>query len=170
MLRPGDKVDGLDWGAAELDGGPLDATVAARVADLHLMREIEARRGRGLAWRLAARLVDAARLIDLLENDGPFDQGGALARDVGAAPAADGLIVTRASVESGRVTAFSQLTPTDFSLHPRGVLARMLASVPQKKSVQAMAFTSLALEAVDARAPTRLVCASGPEIRRARVG
>lgn len=157
LWRAGDPVEGIDWREAEIDGATAETGVAARMADAHLMREIEARRGRGVAWRLAARLTDAARLLAALRGEAPLDAAMPLSPGVGAAQCATGVVLARGALTDGRVTGFDQLTPTDFALHPCGLLHRMLGSGPHALGAPAMRVAALTLEAVDPRLPTRLV-------------
>ena len=157
LWRAGDPMDEIDWSEAEIDGSVAEIGVAARMADAHLMREIEARRGRGVAWRLAARLTDAARLIAALRGEAPLDAAMVLAPGVGAAQSATGVVLARGALTDGRVSSFDQLTPTDFALHPSGLLNRMLGSGPHALGAPAMRVAALTLEAVDPRLPTRLV-------------
>lgn len=157
LWRAGDAVDGIDWSETEIDGAPAEIGVAARMADAHLMREIEARRGRGVAWRLAARLTDAARLLAGLRGAAPLEAAMTLAPGVGAAQAATGVVLARGALTDGRVSNFEQLSATDFALHPAGLLHRMLASGPHALGAPAMRVAALTLEAVDPRLPTRLV-------------
>lgn len=171
FLREDDPLDRLDWRDADVGGEPVDASVAARVADADLMREIEARRGRGLAWRLAARIVEAARIIDALEEDGPHPGATCVGPGVGVAPAATGLLAANGGVVDGRVVRFAQVTPSDFALHANGLLSRILAAGPHERGAPAAAFAAMTLEAVDVRAPTRLVAAPDPQaIRHALAG
>ena len=162
LWRPGETAAAIDFDEAELDGAPFDISVAARVADCRLMREVEARRGRGLAWRLLARLVDADRLLRGLRDEGPLCGSQPLGSGLGAAEAAGGAVLACASLRDGRVTGFAQLTPTDCALHPEGLLRRMLDSLPQKRAAPAAALPAMVLEAVDVRAPTRLVVDAAP--------
>lgn len=157
LWRAGDTLDQIDWAEAEIDGAAAETGVAARMADAHLMREVEARRGRGVAWRLAARLTDAARLLATLRGDAPLDAAIQLAPGVGAAQCATGVVLARGALTDGRVSSFDQLTPTDFALHPGGLLNRMLGSGPHALGAPAMRVAALTLEAVDPRLPTRLV-------------
>lgn len=157
LWRPGDPCGGLDWREAEIDGHPVDTGLAARMADADLLRGIEARRGRGILWRLAARLADCDRLLSGLTGAAPLDEATTIAPGIGAAPSATGLVLVHAELERDRVSLFEQMTPTDCALHPRGVLNRMLASGPHSPDAPVVAVAALTLEAVDPRAPCRLI-------------
>lgn len=157
LWRMGDPVEGLDWREAEADGHAVDTGVAARMADSNLLRGVEARRGRGILWRLAARLADCDRLLRGLSGAEPLEGAVALAPGVGGAASATGLVLVHAEILRDRVVLFEQMTPTDCALHPRGVLNRMLASGPHDATAPVVAVAALTLEAVDPRAPCRLV-------------
>ncbi len=157
LWRPGAPLFGVDWHAAEIAGGPVDASVAARVADCDLMREIAARRGRGLAWRLAARLVDAQRLIAGLADGAPDEVPLALDLGVGVANAARGAMLVQAAVQRGRVTALARLSPTDFALHPHGALATALDALPRQRRAPLARVAALTVESVDPCIAHRLV-------------
>ncbi len=157
LWRAGARGQALDWREAEYDGAPFENSVAARVADADLMRAIEARRGRGLAWRLAARLVDSARLFDALSGGAPSEAPSALAPGVGVAQAAGGAVFAFAEMEDGRVRGFEQITPTDCALHPDGLLRLMLDTGVRRAAGPVAEIAAMTIEAVDPRAPTRLV-------------
>ncbi len=157
IWRPGERIDGIDFEEAEMDGKPFEVSVAARVADERLMREVEARRGRSIFWRLLARLVDADRLFRGLREEGPLDGPFVLAPGVGAAEAAGGAVLAAGALCDGRVTGFRMLTASDCALHPAGLLQRMLDAAPAGCDAPIEAVTALTVEAADIRSPTRLV-------------
>jgi hypothetical protein len=157
LWRPGAPLFGVDWHAAEIGGGPADVSVAARVADHDLMREVAARRGRGLAWRLVARLVDAQRLIEGLPGGSRDEVPQALDLGIGVAQAARGAMLVQAAVQDGRVVALARLSPTDFALHPHGVLAASLDGLPRGRRAPLQRIAALAIEAVDPCIRHRLV-------------
>ncbi|MFN3614914.1 MAG: hypothetical protein ACK4WC_10185, partial [Rubrimonas sp.] len=162
LWRVGEPFADIDWAEAEIDGEPVETGVAARLAREGLLRGIEARRGRGLAWRLAARLVDCRRLLDGLGGRGPLDSAVALSPGIGAAPSASGVILAYGALSRDRVEAFEQLTPTDAALHPRGALRRMLDRVPMRANAPVAAVTAMTLEALDPRVACRIAWADGP--------
>lgn len=147
----------VDWNEAVMDGQPVETGIAARVADTDLMREAEARRGRGIAWRLIARIADAAALIDRLAErrfDGLVMQ---VAPHVGAALAHNGTLLVDLDTAAGCVTRYQRLSPADFALHPRGLLERTLHSLPVRPRPGLEAVASLGVEAVDPGLPTHIV-------------
>lgn len=147
----------LDWNEGLMDGQPVETGIAARMADSDLAREVEARRGRGIAWRLAARLADAAALLDRLE-DGDFEGlSRRLSPQVGAAFAPNGTLLVEVDCHGGVVTRYQRLSPADFALHPRGLLSRVLASLPSRSRVNLCAIATLGVESVDPALPTRVV-------------
>jgi hypothetical protein len=68
------------------------------------------------------------------------------------APAARGTYGIRLTVERGRVTAFSRVTPTDQLLAPDGILDRALATLPPYKA----GLGPLLLDILDPCSPVRL--------------
>jgi hypothetical protein len=155
LWRPGDGWSEIDWEHAEIDGGPVETGVAARVRDAHLMREIEARRGRGVIWRLAARLADADRILAALAR-GETAAPRRLAPGVGVAEAARGTLLIRASAHDGCVDSFDRLSPTDCALHHDGVLTQVLDSLPRRPGAPLRQVAALAMESVDPCVPCRL--------------
>ena len=146
----------LDWNEAVMDGQPCETGIAARVADSDLMREVEARRGRGIAWRLIARVADAAALIDRLAQrqfDGLAKQ---VAPHVGAALGHNGTVLVELDAAAGCVTRYQRLSPTDFALHPRGLLRQTLNALPKAARPGLEAVATLSVEAVDPGLPTRI--------------
>jgi hypothetical protein len=151
LWTPGDRAPAVDFARAEIGGRAVETGLAARRAEEPLMRDIEAAQGRGVLWRLAARLADAARLAE-----GPPPEPQALAPGLGWAAAARGSLLVGAALEGGRVASFARLTPTDAALHPRGALARALAALPADPAAPLHAVASMTVEAVDPCMPWRL--------------
>jgi hypothetical protein len=153
-----DARETIDWEAAEIGGRAVETGVVARLAATDLLREIEARRGRGLIWRLAARVADADRLLAALAaGDDALPRPEPLAPGVGFCDSARGAMLVRGVAVGGRVVAFARLSPTDCALHPRGALSLMLASLPRSACAPLRSVAALALEAVDPCLPARLV-------------
>lgn len=158
LWGPSDRLGAVDWSAAEIDGCPVETGLAACVADAHLMREVEARRGRGIAWRLTARIVHAGRLLEALrrmDEDEPVP--AALAPGLGVCAAAHGAVLVHGEAEGDRVRRFERLSPTDCALHADGLLRRVIASLPAGPAAPFAAVAAMALETVDPALPTRLV-------------
>jgi hypothetical protein len=156
-VRPGMPIAEIDWTEGEIGGRPAETGLAARVSDADLMREIAARRGHGISWRLAARLVDCARLLRFLASGEDGKTPLALLPGVGAAEAACGTILVHGAAEGGLVSRFERLSPIDFALHPGGLLDRVMASLPRSRKAPLHEVAALALESVDPCMPTRLV-------------
>jgi hypothetical protein len=151
LWTPCRAAPAVDFVRAEIGGGPVETGLAARRAGEPLLRDIEAAQGRGLLWRLAARLADAALL-----GEAPPPEPAALAPGLGWAAAARGSLLAGAEVAGGRVAAFSRLTPTDAALHPDGALARVLAALPADPAAPLQAVASIAVEGVAPCMPWRL--------------
>jgi hypothetical protein len=147
----------IDWNEAVMDGQPVETGIAARVAETDLMREVEARRGRGIAWRLIARIADATALIDRLAADHLDGLVRQVAPHVGAALAHNGSLLVELDTAAGCVTRYQRLSPADFALHPRGLLERVLHSLPARPRPGLEAVATLGVEAVDPGLPTRIV-------------
>jgi len=160
LWGPGEPLGRVDWAATEIDGMPVETGLAACVARTDLLREIESRRGRGIAWRLAARIAHAARLLDLLRRDAEDTPDCvALAPGLGVCAAAHGAVLVQVEAEGDRVRSFERLSPTDCALHEHGLLRRVLDSLPVTPKAPLAAVAALALETVDPALPTRLVMA-----------
>ncbi len=151
LWSPEHAVIAVDFARAEIDGAPVETGLAARMAGHALMRALEAERGRGLLWRLTARLLDAARLIDRLAAGGGEDAPRALGHGpgLGFAQAARGLLLARGAVAEGRVRAFHTLTPTDCALHPEGALAAAFDAARTGGALDDAQITAMLLESVD---------------------
>lgn len=105
-----------DWPDATFGGEAVENSLALAYAGHPLLDRIEAERGRGPVWRVVLRLIDMWYLMagaDL--SEGPV--------------AARGRIFARATHSNGYVESYERLTPTDFLLHPGGLLPRLLAGV-----------------------------------------
>lgn len=166
-LWPGLSAAGIDFARAEWRGGAFESGLPALHADAPLLVAIAAKQGRSLVWRLAARLVDAAVALDALAGRAAAPVPRALGEGVGAAPAARGTMLVRGTLEKGRVTGLSRLSPTDAALHEDGLLARMLATLPAEADAPSMAVAALMVEAADPCLP-HIIRASPPgEDRRA---
>jgi len=130
LLTDDTPPETVDWAEAEIDGRAVENTVGARLADRTLMRGVEARRGRGVCWRLVAALLDCADLLDAV--DAPFEARLVMAHGPGlaSAPVSDGAILLRVCERSGRIEALARVTPADCLRHRDGLLARMRVKRP----------------------------------------
>jgi hypothetical protein len=156
LWRIGAPLYDIDWFEADINGGAVDASVCARVAYDDLMREICVRRGRGLPWRMAARLVDAVRLLDDWRHGSPQEVPETLGEGLGAANAARGVILVRAETRDGVVVEFDRLGPTDFALRPGGVLDKAMETLPVRSRGPVERVATLTMETIDPCAPHRL--------------
>jgi hypothetical protein len=138
-----------DFARAEWRGGPFECGLPAVHAAHPLLAALAARQGRGLVWRLAARLADAALALDALAADAPPPAAASPEPGFGVARAARGAMLVRAAAEDGRVTRLDRLSPTDAALHPDGLLARMLDTLPSAPDAPLAAVVALAVEAAD---------------------
>jgi hypothetical protein len=109
-------------------GAALENSPAGRQSQLPLLREIEARFGRGPLWRYAGVLADA---MAALHGRLPAAR---LVERTALVPAARGTYALRLALLDGRVTALSRATPTDHLLAPGGALLAAMASLPAAKS------------------------------------
>ncbi|MGF1659160.1 MAG: hypothetical protein ACFCUS_07005 [Rubrimonas sp.] len=139
----------VDFARAEIDGRPVETGLAARMGAHPLMRAVAAETGRGALWRVAARLLDAARLIEALREGEGEVAPRALGPGLGVAQAARGTLIALGEAEGGRVRAFRTLTPTDCALHERGALAAAFAGLRSGGGLTLAVAGALALESVD---------------------
>lgn len=107
----------MDAGAAEID---QDASVFARRRDDPKLEDL----GSGLGARMAARLVELARLPGELRRGGASVDG----RN-GVVAAARGPLRHDARLHDGRIASYRVATPTDANFGPDGVAARCLAAL-----------------------------------------
>lgn len=128
---------------------PVETGLVARHVADPLLVGLEARGGRSLLWRLAARLVDAAEALGALAADRAGPEPRTLAPGVGMAQAARGAMLVRAAAGDGRVTRLDRLSPTDAALHPDGLMARALATLPEGRDAPLAAVAAMVVEAVD---------------------
>lgn len=127
-FAPGEAVAVLPPLADPMALTAQENSPAGRVADEPLMRQAEARFGRGPFWRALGRIVDLHALAQApLAAETPRP-GLALVA------AARGTYALSARAEAGMVTALSRVTPTDHLLAPGGALALSLASLPATKA------------------------------------
>lgn len=124
-----------DWRGRALETGP-----AARLRRHPLLRALARDHGRGLLWRLVARLLEIALLAERLS-------AGALIRPrTGHAglcqlEAARGRLCHRVTLKGRRITRYRILAPTEWNFHPEGAAAQALATIrpdhPQGAETQA---------------------------------
>lgn len=135
----------------------LDPTLLRRVAADRRFAPLLSERGPSLFARLFARLVDAARMIEILRAERPPAEPERLGPGVGAAEAARGRLVHRAWIEAGRIVDYAVETPTDAVMAEDGMLARMVASAGLAPRELRPRIAQLAILACDPCAPVSLV-------------
>lgn len=140
-------------------GRPAETGLPALHAGHPLLMALAARRGRGLLWRLASRLVDAAAALKTFADDAPPPMPQALAPGFGMAQAARGAMLVQGGAAGGVVTRLDRLSPTDAALHPDGLLARALDTLPTAPDAPLAAVAALLVEAVDPCLPHTLTVA-----------
>lgn len=140
----------VDWPRPTQKGAPVDNSQASRVAETPLLRQIEARQGRGLVWRIAARLVEVDRL---LQHKGEASSVTAH----GAANAARGVMMVQGSITpDGRIASLARLSPTDFLIAPGGVLERALATLDKAGNIPLRNVAQMVVETIDPCVATEL--------------
>ncbi len=163
LWTPACGTNALDWGSADCAGAPVEAGVAARVCDSDLPRAIEARRGRGMVWRMVARLTDVARLIRAA-RDGVGAPPLSPAPGVGVALSARGPVLLRARLRAdGRVATLERLDAGAFALHRGGALAQALTHLPHRDAAQLRMAAKLVIDSVDV-GPVRLEIAESASV------
>ena len=143
----------------EWRGSPCETTPLSRNRDARLVRELTARFGAGLLTRLAALLVDLARVPGELRASagapGPAQPGEETAdplpanTGIGQVDAARGRLVHRAIVDGGRVSQYQILAPTEWNFHPHGVLAASLNALDSHDRDTLSAQASLLTTTID---------------------
>lgn len=103
---------------------PLENSPAGRHASHPLMRQAEARAGRGPLWRALGRLLDA---VAAARGDLPAPV--LRADGLAVVPAARGLYALRLGLAEGRIAQVARITPTDHMLAPGGTLGAALATL-----------------------------------------
>lgn len=140
-----------------LDGQPHESTPLSRQLDSPLLADLLRAHGAGLLTRLAAPLLEVARLLvalDGLEETGMLVQGAPhellpTGQGIGCVEAARGRLVHWARVEQGRVRDYWILAPTEWNVHPRGVLAESLAALPGLDVEQLRRHAECVITAID---------------------
>ncbi len=131
----------VDWDSGAQNGGPVDNGPACRVADVPLMQAVEERFGRGVLWRMTARLIEVERLLD--------GDAGEVVSDTGISQAARGAMLVQARCDDTGVHDFARLSPTDFALMQGGVLEQALASLPGQAGAPLETVARMVIETVD---------------------
>ncbi len=127
-----DKADAYSWcKAPRLAGAPAETGALARqvVAGHPLARDLVAREGSGVRSRVVGRLLEAARLLPLIERwigeirpGEPFNRTVALPREgrgVGLVEAARGGLGHWLTIRDGRIAGYQIVAPTTWNFSPR---------------------------------------------------
>ncbi len=138
----------IGWASATQGGRAVENSPAARMADAPLMREIEGRLGRGLVWRMAARLAELLSLCEAEPDSATVAPG--------MARAARGVMAMTGEVENGRVRRAARLSPTDFALARGGLIEQMLARLPAECDAPLEEIARLALAVADPCMPHQI--------------
>jgi hypothetical protein len=139
------------WNGAAAESSPFTRNLSHP-----LVAGLAARFGNGLLPRLAAQLVELARLLNELTAGGEAplgaDRGTASTAPgigIAQAQAARGLLVHRVAVTGDRVTDYRILAPTEWNFHPRGAVAAGLAVLPGEDEGTLRRLAGLFVTAVD---------------------
>ena len=130
-----------------LETGPL-----ARHDEHPLVEELLGLYGNGLLARVVARLVDIAvslvRLGEFFSGSArlPFRRAG---DGIATVEAARGRLTHKVSIESDRILDYRILAPTEWNFHPRGVVARGLASLRSTNAEQLRQQAEFIIHAID---------------------
>ncbi|EXJ17215.1 nickel-dependent hydrogenase large subunit [Imhoffiella purpurea] len=137
-------------------GLPRETTPLTRYAESGLTAALVADQGRGILARLVAQVVETASLIQRVRGGGSgaqlaVVQDGALEAGVGIgrADAARGLLVHLAEVDGTRVLDYRILAPTEWNFHPKGVVAKALAALPDAEDSVLSRRAQLLVTAID---------------------
>jgi len=129
----------VEWDRATQGGRPVENSPAGR-ARSDLLAAIAERHGKGIVWRIAARLVEVERLL-------AGEPAGDPAK--GAAEAARGTLLVRGEGDADGISAFERLSPTDFALAPGGLLETALATLPLEADAPTGRVARFIVETID---------------------
>jgi hypothetical protein len=130
-----------------LETGPL-----ARHDEHPLIEDLLYLYGNGLLTRMAARLVDIADALVRLGDF--FNRGQELSfrrgsRGIASVEAARGQLTHRVALDGDTITGYTILAPTEWNFHPRGVVARGLASLRSSNAEQLRQQAEFIIHAID---------------------
>jgi hypothetical protein len=145
--------------APDIDGACYETSPYTRSAGEPLLKALEGECHAGLLPRFAARLLELARIPDRLRQGiGLLGTGGvertegdpdASGRGLAQVEAARGRLVHRVELESGRISNYRILAPTEWNFHPDGVLARGLATLKAGSEDELREQAALLVNAID---------------------
>jgi hypothetical protein len=138
------------WDGVAAETGPL-----ARQRDQRLIAALIARDGCSAGTRIAARLVELARLLAALRQreDEPSDTVRAWRLDahsgIAAVQTARGLLLHAARIDGEHIADYRIVAPTDWNFHPDGALAHGLAGLEADDAATLAERAGLAVIALD---------------------
>ncbi|MBI5331255.1 MAG: nickel-dependent hydrogenase large subunit [Betaproteobacteria bacterium] len=136
----------------EWQGVPAETGAVARQAGHPLVRAWIEQRGRGIGARQLARLVELAQLPQRLRPSNPaadLIRAWTLEDNTGLAgvETSRGLLLHGVRIETGRISQYRIIAPTEWNFHPAGPLARALQALPPGPDLELRA--RLAAQALD---------------------
>ena len=149
-LRPGLAEPG--FGSHPRWSGRLAETGAlARQLEQPLISALIATEGTTAAVRIAARLVELARLLAAADGAAPWTLGFSPATSigVGAVQTARGLLLHHVGVRDGRVTRYDIVAPTEWNFEPEGVLSQGLVGQSTASADAARRAARILVQALD---------------------
>lgn len=136
----------------EWQGAPAETGAVARQAAHPLIAGWIARQGRGIGARQLARLVELAQLPQRLRQSASSEdliRAWSLGDNAGLAgvETSRGLLLHGVRIETGRITQYRIIAPTEWNFHPAGPLVRALQALPPGPDLEQRA--RLAAQALD---------------------
>ena len=144
------------------NGAAVETGVLPRMQSVPLVSAVVASFGNGVIARFVARLTELATLLQRFaaRPSVPWpavevctDTTGA---GVAAVQTARGLLLHRARVEGGRVTAYRIVAPTEWNFHPDGPLANGLRRCTARDEEDLGRRAAVAIQALDPCVATRI--------------
>lgn len=140
------------------ENASYETTPLARQRSQQLIKALQRQHGNGLLTRLAARLVELARVPETLrqlaiqlesELPEPDDDTLPAGTGIGQVEAARGRLVHRVELTNSHVRRYQILAPTEWNFHPSGVVARALGSLQEPNEALLRRQANLLINAVD---------------------
>jgi hypothetical protein len=140
------------WDGAAVETGPL-----SRQREQRLIAALIARDGRSASTRIAARIVELARLLAALRHpEGEADTSDAVQAwrldghgGIAAVQTARGLLLHLARIDGEWIADYRIVAPTDWNFHPDGALARGLLGLEADDSAALAQRAGVAVLALD---------------------
>lgn len=130
--------------------GPTENSAASRNASHPLLVDISETFGRGVLWRIAGRMVDLEALAHGAPSAPPAHGRGGY----GAAIAARGTMLIRASERASLLENFERIAPTDCAFATGGVATQLMEALPPDNTAMSRAETLLSV--LDPCVPARV--------------